>query len=206
VNNIFVYPADSNCHDGTLEIRCVAALLGEFNYNTSTTWQSSFLAKFAPDSANNSGLLSGANLNLTGDILGSDVIHINQDTSLADFPVDVNVASASRRNMLGVGVNSTVLDYLRKSSKINANVWSYFEGLYGVTEIENMDGHVVFGGYDAAKIRGSPFTQAKSPSDKACLTNLMISVSDILIDVDGQSTSLVGNLPGSGIQMCIDPS
>jgi hypothetical protein len=180
--------------------------MGVYDYNASTTWKPSFLAKFAPDTTNNSGSLSGAVLDLTGDTLVSDVIRISQDTSLPNFPIDVTVASGSRRNMLGVGPNSSVLGYLRNSKKIKSNVWSYFEGLYGLQESENMDGHVIFGGYDAAKIRGAAFTQRKSTSAQGCPTNLVISVSDVSLDINGESLSLVGNLPGLGIQMCIDPS
>ncbi|KAF7512853.1 hypothetical protein GJ744_011956 [Endocarpon pusillum] len=206
VNNLFVYPAGTSCHDNSAQIRCTTALMGVYDYNVSTTSQPNFLAKFAQDTVNNTGLLSGADVDLTGDILLSDLLRINKDTLLEDFPIDVNRASASRRNMLGVGASSTILGFLKESRIIRSTVWSYFDGLYGLTESENLDGHVVFGGYDAAKTSGLAFMQRKSEANQGCLTNLMISVADVLVDIDGEPLSLVGNLPGSGLQMCIDPS
>jgi hypothetical protein len=62
-----------------------------------------------------------------------------------------------------------------------------------------MDGHVVFGGYDAAKIREPGLTLKKSNADQGCLTNLTVSVLDISVDINGGALSLVGNLTGSSI-------
>lgn len=136
--------------------------MGVYDYNASATSQPNYLIKFAPDMANNTGLLTGASLDLTEHTLVSDVLYINQDTSLLDFPIDVNLASASRRNMLGVGISSATLSYLKRSTKIKSSVWSYWDGLYGLADSDNMDGPVVFGGYDLAKISGPAFTCTQS--------------------------------------------
>lgn len=50
---------------------------------------------------------------------------------------------------------------------------------------------------------GSP---TESSTDQECLTKVMIFVQGVLIEIDGEPLSLVGNLLESGIPTCTDPS
>ena len=84
------------------------------------------------------------------------------------------------------------------------SVWSFFYGLYGFEASQNLDGSVVFGGYDAAKITGMNHTFNMTLSS-GCDTSLVVDVADILMDMDGNSVSITGGT-GQLPTMCIDPS
>jgi len=122
---MFMFSAGVNCNDNSAEIRCVAAVFGAYDYNSSSSWEWTGLwADFAPESGNDTGLLSGAAPDLANDGLGSDVLHVNETTSLSKFPLDILRGTQCKKNMLGVGRNSSLLSQLKSSGLVASNVWS----------------------------------------------------------------------------------
>ena len=71
-----------------------------------------------------------------------------------------------------------------------------------------MDGSLVLGGYDAAKITGENMTQAFSSLEdmKACPSSLIVFLTDVQVNFpNGTATSLFGTSAGTAMRSCIKP-
>lgn len=78
-------------------------------------------------------------------------------------------------------------------------------GLTGAESVQQMDGTLVFGGYDAAKLTGDNVTQPLT-IDQGCISALTVTVTDIVMDfVNGSHKSIFGPQSGSALRMCIQP-
>lgn len=115
---------------------------GLFFENSSSTW----LEKSSMYAAGVSS--ERGNWNGTGDIWGTDVLHLKESFTLDHFPVDT-----SKRNSIDLGENSTFLNSLRSSGLIASRTFSIFWGFF-YQDSSSMDGMAVFGGYDQAKTTG----------------------------------------------------
>lgn len=134
---------------------------------------------------------------------------VSSNISLAKFPIGVAQQSIGAVNyedlpVLGLGRDSTLLNSLKNSGSIGARVWSFFHGLTGATANTQMDGSIVFGGYDSGKVlgAGSNFTISRTGS-----CDYSVNIEDILVDFpNGTSTSLLSGSRSSLLSACIDPS
>ncbi|KKZ61596.1 hypothetical protein EMCG_00579 [[Emmonsia] crescens] len=60
---------------------------------------------------------------------------------------------------MGLGRASSFLDVLNAQNKISSRTWSLFWGQQGLEAFHQMEGNLVLGGYDRAKIKGDNFTK-----------------------------------------------
>lgn len=197
---------NTNCAGGTNGY--AAFLQGTFDPTASTSWdKTGNVSIFQSDAGfNATGNVTGATVNLGGDTVGTDVLHVNATTSLSNFPLDIIHTSSFGRNALGVGYNSTLLSTLYNAKTIASQVWSFWWGLYGTEAIHQMDGSLILGGYDAAKTIGEPFVQDLN-RDSTCVTGVVVSVTDIVMNQpNGTTNSIIGSSRGSGKSMCIEPT
>lgn len=68
-----------------------------------------------------------------------------------------------------------------------------------------MDGNLVFGGYDAAKVMGDNFTDHLTIGPD-CGSRILVTVTDIVINLpDGGHQSIIGTSRGAAMKICIGP-
>ena len=132
---------------------------------------------------------------------GADTLHINDTYALYDFPV-ATTTKAMTFNSLGLGPNSTFLQYLSEKGAILSKSWGLFFGLNGYTKPTQMDGVAVFGGYDKAKTQGDSQTFDVNINPN-CPTGLDAYVTGI--DVGMPNGSEYKAL-SKDRYMCIDPA
>lgn len=108
------------------------------------------------------------------------------------------------QNVLGMGANSTFLTALKDAGHISSRSYGYWWGLEAATSSASMDGQLVLGGYDAAKIMGQNYTFPLQPGvavATSCPTGMWVDISDMsLIFPNGSAESLTS--PNS-LQACI---
>jgi hypothetical protein len=83
-----------------------------------------------------------------------------------------------------------------------------FWGRTGATADTQLDGNLVLGGYDRAKVvAGTNYTQRLSYARPACATAMLVTISDIVLHfANGTDASLFGGVQSSAITACIVPS
>ena len=168
-----------------------------FYQNDSSTWsqQSTFAAAGAPPDFP----IPAFNFTITG--TGNDAFWVNSSNILQSFPFGTTTQGLSI-NSIGVGRNSTLLSALQNVGAIASQTWSLFWGLTGEDESTQMDGEVVLGGYDKAKVTGKNLTVPITLGTD-CRTNLVVTVDSIDMGFkDGTTQTLLT----SPIRMCLDPS
>lgn len=69
-----------------------------------------------------------------------------------------------------------------------------------------MDGNLVLGGYDAAKISGPNYT-SKLTNNPNCDSSMIVTVTAITMNLlNGSDPNILGTNYGSALQMCVDAS
>lgn len=139
------------------------------------------------------------------DVYGSDTLEVNSTLSLANFPFGVNRGSVDNQNGLGMGRNSTLLNALVSNGTISSRTWSFWNGWTGAEAQHQMDGSLILGGYDAAKISGRNITLPFS-TENDCLRGYVATISDIKLNlVNGSTPSILGPSHGSAMKACVAP-
>jgi len=141
----------------------------------------------------------------TTDIWGNDVLQLNSSVSFKNFSLAVTGTKVWNMNAMGLGRNSTMLNALHSAGTITSRSWSLFWGLTGADANSQMDGSLVLGGYDAAKVTGDNFTDHLY-IDKGCITSFLVTVTDIVMNLpDSSKISILGTSSGAAMRMCIQP-
>lgn len=83
------------------------------------------------------------------------------------------------QGILGIGPNSTLLTALKDAGHISSRSYGYWWGEDGATSNVKMDGSLVLGGYDAAKIQGSNTTIALKTPSMGCMSGMYLTITDI---------------------------
>ena len=113
---------------------------------------------------------------------------------------------------IGLGTNSTLLNWLVSSGKIASRSWSYFWGRTTVTgasssSSEQLDGSVVFGGYDRAKVMGTKYTQPMTSSEPDCPSQLVVTITNIELNfANGSDASIFPASSSAAITACLTPA
>lgn len=105
---------------------------------------------------------------------------------------------------IGLGKNSTILKALRSTGKIFSRTWSMWYGWTGSSAQTQVDGTLVFGGYDRAKVSGSGYTLAMT-DHSGCETQLMVTIGDIILNFPNGSTASLLQSSKDSIAACIVP-
>jgi hypothetical protein len=112
-------------------------------------------------------------------------------------------AQFDTQNNIGFGVNSTFLNALQAAGKIASRSYSWWWGRTGATEDAQMDGAIVFGGYDRAKVTGKPYTQNLIPPEVNCQSGMRMTISDLILNFP--NGTLASILQHKQISACLQP-
>ncbi|KAK3328667.1 aspartic peptidase domain-containing protein [Cercophora scortea] len=141
----------------------------------------------------------------------ADTLKVNENVSLAGFPMGIALNSWGEQGYhpqmsVGMGFNSTFLSALQSSGKIAARAWGMFWGRQGANSNTQLDGSMVFGGYDKAKVTGQPFTQTLSSDRSSCATGMLVTITDLILNFpNGTNASLFPSAKSTSISACIVP-
>lgn len=117
----------------------------------------------------------------------------------------MNKGAIDNVNALGVGRGSTLLDTLVSRGDIASKTYSFWEGWTGAQAQHQMDGNLILGGYDAAKIDGKNIT-LPFITDYHCPGGYIVTISDIKMNLlNGSNPSILGPSAGSALRACIGP-
>ncbi|KAI0509508.1 hypothetical protein F5B22DRAFT_648933 [Xylaria bambusicola] len=105
---------------------------------------------------------------------------------------------------LGLGSNSTVLPALKDGKHSNSRVWIVFYGLTGADDNAQLDGILVFGGYDEAKVAGQPYTQDLEIRPD-CPTGMLLAIDDIILHFPNGTIASMVTPSGGGFSSYITP-
>ncbi|EGE08932.1 aspartic-type endopeptidase [Trichophyton equinum CBS 127.97] len=168
---------------------------GSFNDKGSTSWRE------PEDPQQTDKSPTGGTIN----IRGTDTLKVGSGISLDQFPVYFPKPGVIPQNGIGFGPNSTFLNRLYDQGKIASRSWSLFWGLQGAEQENQMNGSLVLGGYDQAKIAGGIPLKAQFSDGIGCPSSLLVYLSNIVVNhINGNKTSLL-TTPGSALRACIKP-
>ncbi|KAI2636002.1 aspartic peptidase domain-containing protein [Xylaria nigripes] len=140
----------------------------------------------------------------------TDVLKVNDNVTIKDFAIGVPLSDWLQqgyhpRMAIGLGSNSTFLSSLQAGKQIASRVWSMFYGLVGANPNAQLDGTLVFGGYDRAKVSGRGYKQ-KLQSDPSCSSQMLVKIEDVILHFpNGTDASIVGQAKTGGFSACIVP-
>ena len=102
----------------------------------------------------------------------TDTLRLNGNVTLAKHPMGIALndwgsQSYLPRAAIGLGPASVLLDKLESTGSNASRSWSFFWG-QSRPEAAQLDGSLVFGGYDRAKITGQKYTFPLTRSNPDC--------------------------------------
>jgi hypothetical protein len=143
----------------------------------------------------------------------SDTLQLGTNTTLTAFPIGTPLADWGEQsyypmNAIGMGRNSSLLNLLSDETSLSSHTVSMFWGLEGKQQSSQLDGSLVLGGYDKAKVSGQRYTL---PLDSGfqCPSQMVINIADIQLNfLNGTDTSIFPSdaSKSSILSACIDPS
>ncbi|KAF0325620.1 hypothetical protein GQ607_007062 [Colletotrichum asianum] len=140
----------------------------------------------------------------------ADTMKVNDNVTLTDLAMGVALSDWDTQGYnammgLGLGLNSTILRVLKDSGKIASRTWSLFWGR-GFGMSSQLDGHLILGGYDRAKVSGKRYTQSLTPGKAQCESQAVVTVTDLTMNFDnGTDVSLFTSM-SNAISACINPT
>ena len=186
--------------------QCTARFGGLFDENISSTWHR-FDNLTAPGFHNvtNTDESDTSRASFTG----TDDIQFGTDQSINDFAFGLDhggtLSSGASLSTLGLGFNSNLLDTLYSAKMIQARTWSMFQGWSGAEASQQMDGSIIFGGYDEAKVTGRNVT-LPIQYETQCASGFIMPITNIVMNLkNGSSPSILGSSRASSLKACIDP-
>lgn len=129
------------------------------------------------------------------------------NTTLFSYPVGIPGfdfgGAYDRQASIGLGHNSTLLQSLKDQNSTASRSWSYWWGIDNSASRSAMDGQIVFGGYDAAKVVGEPFTQNLQEPSANCQSGMYLTLTNMLLNFPNGTSSDIN--PSSVITGCLQP-
>ncbi|ORY72113.1 uncharacterized protein BCR38DRAFT_418942 [Pseudomassariella vexata] len=196
-NNTFVYDKTNLCHASWADYpdqSCITARGGAYDVVSSTTHDQGDGAAFASDSSQDLPQLTQY----------SDQFILNSHVQLSNYNFGVAQNNSGEQMYypmatLGLGRNSTFLRGLKEQGLISSLSWSFFWGLEGRNT--PLNGSIVFGGYDEAKLHGTNYTRKLNYT--RCKSGMDVTVSGISLKfLDGSKYPMLE----SSLPACIDPT
>lgn len=90
---------------------------------------------------------------------------------------------------IGLGRNSTILNALRAAGQIKSRTYSYWWGVNNAVSSRSVDGQLVFGGYDAAKIMGPNITRKLREPTVSCPSGMYLTITNMILDFPNGTTA-----------------
>lgn len=140
-------------------------------------------------------------------ILGTETIRFNFSLTLSNFPIEIKIGTeGTSANKLGLAKNSTLLNRLSSAGLIHSKTWAYYQGWTGAETRHQLDGSLVFEGYDEVKKIGQNTTISFSNDDQ-CVSGLLVTIHDIKMNfLHGTNQSIFGSFAGSAMDACLVPN
>ena len=184
------------CAEDRQPLQCEGYHGGEIDVGASSTWSQ----------ANDQKTWGGASVDvvsLNGNKFGTDLLSLNASTTLNGLPMAIMRAADLGANVLGLHINSTLLNALVDAKMLASRSWSVFWGLTGADSSSQMDGSLVLGGYDLAKTTGTNHTSSFSQAP-GC--SLLVTVTNIEMNFpNGTDFNVLGSSHGAALRMCVKP-
>lgn len=201
MNNTAVYGTNGYCTEPApqTEATCTTWRGGQYNFLASDTRRN-------PPSDPNP--VDGSPYPTTATY--TDVFKINHNVTLSDFAFQVPLSDWLEQGYhpmmaIGLGANSTILTALKKRNQITSRVWSMFFGWTGANSNTQLDGTLVLGGYDRAKVSGKGYTR-RLQSDPRCVTQMLVTIDDIVLHFpNGTDASIVASTSNGSFPACLVP-
>ena len=170
--------------------------------------QSSSLQLMA--NAATAGADTSENVTTTSPIWAQDTITLVSNVSVQHYPLNLlsaayNGGAAGSRAALGLSSNSTILSTLKNAGTIGSRSYGFWFGLAGATPAAQMDGSLVLGGYDAAKITRDQNFTGSIADPLICPSGLSVTIESIVLNFpNGSNPNLLDPLYGSSpLQACV---
>ena len=181
---------------------CMAQVGGLFNETASKTWTPVKNSSTMSSAIEN----PSADPNHATDLWGSDVLGVTPQTSLDSYLMRVSRGPGETMNTLGLGRNSTLLNELVDGGLISSKTWGFWQGWTGAESINQIDGSLILGGYDADKTTGPNYTFPTSTEDSFTADCYLVTVIDIKMNFEnGTSLSLWGPSKSKEEKACVLP-
>ena len=205
-NDTWIYNSSATFCTGTTVAACLTLRGGLYDSNASSTSSQSPTNVYAAggDPSDTQPTLMTHiwyNAFVTDDLIVGN-------NSLADFPIGMPGFAIFdpyvTQDQFGLGWNSTLLNALLTAKKIASRSYSWWWGLNGASQSAQMDGQIVFGGYDSAKVQGQNYTQPLLKPWLNCPSGMSVIISDMELNFpNGTSTSIMDS--PDAITTCIQP-
>ncbi|CAK7210117.1 hypothetical protein SBRCBS47491_000662 [Sporothrix bragantina] len=220
LNNTVIYGTDGHCLTGSPGV-------GPWTDTACTTFRGGAYDPLASSSKTNVASNAYPYDGASDPVLGgttypqfshmADNLRLNGNITLDGFPLGVALSDWGEQAYtpmmgIGLGTNSTLLNWLVSSGQIASRSWSYFWGRATVpgassTPSEQLDGSVVFGGYDRAKVTGDKFTQPMTSSEPNCPSQLVVTITNIELNFsNGSDASIFPASSSTAITACLTPA
>ncbi|KAF4628276.1 hypothetical protein G7Y89_g9875 [Cudoniella acicularis] len=200
LNNTFIYGSNGYCSSSWSTAGCTTFRGGQYNQFSSMTRGTASPVSYPTDASPYPAL------NFI-----TDNFTLSSNVTLGDFPIGIVQADWGEQGYfpqmaMGLGANSTVLNALKASGQIASRSWGMFWGRTGATPNTQLDGNMVLGGYDRAKVTGANHTQSLSNSKASCYTNMLVTITNMIVNFpNGTDASIFGGAQSTAITACIVP-
>lgn len=205
LNDTWVYNSSAPfCFNGTTDAQCYTQRGGQYTLSDSSTaqhFQDVYAAGGDPTDT-----FRQIQTHIWYSDWATDDLRLG-NTTLGDFPIgmpgfDIGEQFDTQGN-IGLGQNSTVLNALKAANHISSRSYSYWWGKNSAAPGNAMDGQIVFGGYDAAKVTGPNLTEKLLPWSLTCPSGMMITISSLLLGFPNGTKADM--LSPSVIPACLQP-
>ncbi|KAI1139320.1 acid protease [Hypoxylon sp. FL0543] len=203
-NTSFVYGIDGHCvfkNDAPTRDACTTIRGGSYDALASKTRQVADADDFQTE-----------NVPFPEISRAADILKLNGDTTLTEFPLGVALNDWGAEGYhpmasLGLGTNSTFLNRLKDSGKVASRSWSFFWGRNGGSSTSQIDGSLVFGGYDRAKLSsGERYVEKLQNSTSPCATQMIVTITDMVLNFpNGTDVSIFPKSLSTALVACIVP-
>lgn len=203
LNNTWVYnTTDTFCGENVSDPQCLTWRGGLYDAEASTTHRSHADVFAAGGDPSDTLQTLGTPMRYSAWV--TDEFVLNNET-LSGFPIGMPGSDfggpQDRQAVLGLGQNSTLLQRLKDENLIASRTWSYWWGIDNPESSSAMDGHLVLGGYDAAKAVGIPYTQPLQPPSVACQSGMFVPITNMILRFPNDTSGDIN--PSSSLIACI---
>lgn len=209
-NDTWIYNNTDTFCNWTTTNGCITARGGYYNTSSSTAKSAANVYAAGADAGDTARAIGP---HIWYNAWVNDVLNVGNVT-LSDYPIGMpgyDVFSPYiTQGYLGLGANSTLLSALKSAGKIVSASFSWWVGWSGSIPSAQMDGQVVFGGYDAAKATGVNYTGTFTTPTPNCPSGMFADVTGIILNFpNGSEFPLMGsssvNSEWGSIPSCLYP-
>ena len=213
LNNTFLYGVDGHCLEGSpgpgkwTSTGCTTFRGGAYDPLASKTRRPGSTDQIPSDGTLDT--LGNGHYPRVTEI--TDTLRLNNNVTFQNYPMGVALNDWGPQGYLpmaaiGLGPASVLLEKLKSTGSIGSRSWSFFWGQSNPSTTQ-LDGSLIFGGYDRAKVAGQKYTFPLTKSNPDCQSELVVTVSDLVLNFsNGTDASLFPLSKSSAISMCITPS